>query len=600
MIVKSSETASLLTKVVVISVSSFICLLFAVYIVENRSKQASVGRIKILDSFVQATQKYASTTEDFYQIESKKYILFIKEESKIEKRLGSPSNYSGNIYMDWISVSDNFDYINYKSLESLLYMYPNGSFTVNLIAADSAHYYKIGNLISKHYFQKYLKYGYNIQIKVIHRKFRVRFANDILPLGSDYWNSQLESCCEIRKSVDINKKRDIPAHLYFYLRFFKLWAHGGMYSDFSWIHTRALDRTYGDSSVDFVNQMEGAVVKLACPGQDATSTPCVSSTLMAFQARSPVLECMLMQYNTSTSDMMQCIERDQEAEGAQCVADALTECFSSAGSVNRFFTSAESNVGNGIASRPLLVSCADLKLGKEQGSGYATVGVLSAVNYKAMCELSNAQYSKVLYSARPTEDSVVGNATFDSDLRMRREIFSASTAAVWLGSEGYSDQWTLPEAGSVLADIIAQRSLPVPGPFYRSQILSRAHSAAIGPPPYVPYPFRVLGTVTPAEASYLQQLQNGRLTHLPHTDSCARYNYSFALPPMMQHQVRLHECLVFMQRVYALCFVLIYTGQSELCAAFCCTGLHEGRHYLSVRYDGDAPPVTQHPARRHV
>ena len=33
--------------------------------------------------------------------------------------------YKGNIYMDWMLPSDYFDYINYKSLESLLQVYPN-------------------------------------------------------------------------------------------------------------------------------------------------------------------------------------------------------------------------------------------------------------------------------------------------------------------------------------------------------------------------------------------------------------------------------------------------------------------------------------------
>lgn len=79
-----------------------------------------------------------------------------------------PSNvqYSGYIFFDWSSEADDFGYLNYKSLESLLYNLPHAKFIVHIIGPAATNYYKFTGLLSKQTFQK--RY-HNFQKKRPHR-----------------------------------------------------------------------------------------------------------------------------------------------------------------------------------------------------------------------------------------------------------------------------------------------------------------------------------------------------------------------------------------------------------------------------------------------
>jgi hypothetical protein len=56
-------------------------------------------------------------------------------------------DFKGNIFLDWTRHSYKFDYIGYKSLESVLAVYPNAIVENTMIGPDAANYYKLGDLM---------------------------------------------------------------------------------------------------------------------------------------------------------------------------------------------------------------------------------------------------------------------------------------------------------------------------------------------------------------------------------------------------------------------------------------------------------------------
>lgn len=315
--------------------------------------------------------------------------------------MNRPSNYSGLIVVDWTYKSDSFSFINYKSFESLLQVYPCSEVHVHLIAPVTANYYKIGDFLSKHQLQKYVKMGYNIHIKVLSDSLRKPIeAEDspsaaTPPLGSDYWDAEMDKCCLHRRAVDIARKRPlVPLHLYFYRRLLSLYENGGIYSDFAWYHIRALDVASSlgshlssqsshslpkedDNSFRGVEQaapeqmksfagvefeggpvgsdVHGVIVQLHCrdaSSEDGEGEYCSSSSLMAFSRHSVILRCMLLQYNSTTSNLLRCLLLQPDnnsmnsssssstlsvAHEVKCITESLRQCFSSNRLSNDFF-----------------------------------------------------------------------------------------------------------------------------------------------------------------------------------------------------------------------------------------------------------------------
>lgn len=457
-------SGDLLLKLFLVGASTFGCLLWASYILEQRAhhthqiKPTLTNTWKKMDTFVSTfthTDVPRNTTKPLRQIVPKGQEN--NDDATLVQNVATASTYEGNIFLDWMGDSDDFDYVNYKSLESLLNVYPRAAITVNLIAANGAHYYKMGNLISKHYIQKYLKYRYNVQMKIVYRHFRVRFEGDVLPPGAEYWNKAFDECCESNRAVEINKYRYIPAHLYFYLRFFNLWSHGGIYSDFTWYHRRELpalekivvesaapiQRAENDTILDdhrrrtteatSASGYSGAIIKTMCSNNapskvDAAPVKCQSSTLLAFSAGHPALFCMLMQYNATTTPLMTCLNRSTEVSGVLCVIQALSDCFASTSARNSFLTyhtpgasdsALHSSLADPLCKENAVFSCEGLKKAKSdhvkeiprkedstaqwlassrvQHAEEAHNSVHSVVNINGMCELHSSQYHALLY-----------------------------------------------------------------------------------------------------------------------------------------------------------------------------------------------------------
>jgi hypothetical protein len=64
-----------------------------------------------------------------------------------EERILSSYQYLGDIYLDWIRESYQFNYLNYKSVESLLASYPKANLEMTVIGPGAANYYKLGDLM---------------------------------------------------------------------------------------------------------------------------------------------------------------------------------------------------------------------------------------------------------------------------------------------------------------------------------------------------------------------------------------------------------------------------------------------------------------------
>jgi hypothetical protein len=540
----SRRSAIPLVKLFVVATLSFVCLLLALFTFERPTFGAN-GDWQRLDYFVQHRRhgsSHASVAKPYNEYGSltatTDVIHRAGEDGRSSlhvqgpPRAGSPalnlSNYTAAIYLDWIGDSDEFAFINYESLESLLILYPNAGVEVNLIAPNGAYYYKMGNLISKHYFQKYLKYGYDVRVKVVYRKFRLRFAIDTLPPGAAYWNGEYVKCCESSKATEINLYRDIPAHMYFYLRFFNLWSHGGLYTDFSWIHARVLK-----SAMDTAGAVNGAIINVVCPESSFVSATtvvdtttvearkrshCKSSALLAFVKGSTVAYCMMLQYNSTNTSLMQCLPGDVQTEGVNCVIAALKECFSASKVQNAFLHRVPAN-----PEMDVLIGCADVPR-------KSTYDVYSVMNIKEACKTAEDTYHNTLFRAPSLVQRLAGSVV-DGGMESAADV-------VWLGAAAYSGDWSDPQEGSILANLLQRQTL-ARGPYYKdvladSDLLVRGGTAAM----YAPYPLKVLCRVSSVEAQYLEHLRDGTVTPVaPSSTGCSRYNYSVTLPPSMRNQV---------------------------------------------------------------
>ena len=273
-------------------------------------------------------------------------ILHVKDELENEKVISNAEDLHKkssklisiveNVYMDWLLPSDDFGYINYKSLESILVQYPEASVTVLLIGPQAADYYKCGDLLSKHYFQKYKKKGYAVKVKVVHDH-----PGGTTP-GLAYWNTMSADCCHAATVSDFHTRIPVPYHLAAYSRIYSLYETGGLYTDFTWLHNSPIplriDRGVlirKKCSHDF----EDSVVTSLCVRCPNTASRCYTSSLYIFRGRhDPVLACLLREYDTSSSILRECIVRDESSAidtGASCIREAFARCFSDLGLRNQ-------------------------------------------------------------------------------------------------------------------------------------------------------------------------------------------------------------------------------------------------------------------------
>jgi len=241
------------------------------------------------------------------------------------------------VYLDWPVEDHRFGYENFKSLESLLAIYPNAAYRFLLPAPREAlaTNRKLGNLLSALTFSKYRKRGYDVAAVAVGRLDREGQASRV---GRDYWSKWVARCCLHCNKRCTHTDRTQPYHVMMFIRLSKLWRLGGIFSDFSFFFLGPLDapsvtqgwyinRNCSEGPVDHSNS------STSLSDNGGGSGRCFVSTLLVFNTpKSLAVLCVLKKYEDL--DFVLCLEHDTDGGGADCLAAAMDRCFASLGLSN--------------------------------------------------------------------------------------------------------------------------------------------------------------------------------------------------------------------------------------------------------------------------
>lgn len=367
--------------------------------------------------------------------------------------------YKGKIYMDWPFHSDHFNYINYKSLESILANFHGSNVKVLHLGPNIADYYKLGSMISKHQFQKYLKRGYRIEVEIqgIGKRNQVS-------IGQFYWESQIIKCCSIAKSKNIMDNFIIPFHLHVFNRLYNLKLEGGIYTDFSFMHR--------PTSPILMSKIDNGVVMITnCSIEEKKSSIniCSTSMLLIFKNNSIIVDCMLENYNVkknnNKSEFMDCILSDQISGGSHCIRDAFITCFSKYNIKNSFtnlfekslliegkYFNTHVNKDDKSFFYPDIDNNIDLKMSMSVAIGNSDKITeklwTKQINNKIIATQQQSIFSR-MYSY------FINKENFNQEILLNQNYASI----FWLGIESFSGQWSIPISNSIFDIIIKENVL---------------------------------------------------------------------------------------------------------------------------------------------
>ena len=74
------------------------------------------------------------------------------------------------VYMDFLYPSSWFGVLNFRSIESVLTLYPNAKIRVLMIAPERSLHYKYANFIPRTLFDRYVKRGYDVDFDLINER----------------------------------------------------------------------------------------------------------------------------------------------------------------------------------------------------------------------------------------------------------------------------------------------------------------------------------------------------------------------------------------------------------------------------------------------
>ena len=256
----------------------------------------------------------------------------------------SPSLYEGPIYTDFYQSSDRFAYVNYKSTESVLQVYPLASVVALIVGPRQVDYYHVADNLAKHQFLPYQKRGYRIAAVAQHdRSLNKLIANTTS--GHAYFARAFARCCVVTRAVDMRAVTRAPLALLWYVRLLHLHHGGGLAADASWLHVRPLP----------LGDVDGWAVRTGCGGLNGTAgadVRCGVSSLLVFRRGSPVPGCVLQHFDDpvflacidgaddSRAQVSTAAAGDERARFARdrrhvrCFEDALARCAGSRGITN--------------------------------------------------------------------------------------------------------------------------------------------------------------------------------------------------------------------------------------------------------------------------
>lgn len=255
--------------------------------------------------------------------------------------------YSGVIYLSWYLTFHAFQYLNYKSLESVLVTYPEASVRFKLLAPRAHLHDRFGEILPRPIFSKYSKQGFNLVTVVQERDDEFYRTTPAFQYWTrTYYQSFLHNISSTFNKIPISSfSMDVfpaPYHLVLYDILVRLQRTGGMYSDLSWMHLQPLEVL---NLVQAGKTTGGFQMRISCNAVPMPPSPnvnrsrpvsyCKPSLVLVFSAGHSVLGCMLEYY--ATEKFQRCLDEDRISQGAFCIEKSLNACFRDARQTNALY-----------------------------------------------------------------------------------------------------------------------------------------------------------------------------------------------------------------------------------------------------------------------
>jgi len=451
------------------------------------------------------------------------YIGTRKEHSNdIEGTDMKPNIEKLTIYLDWSMDDRMFTHLNYKALESFMAVYPAAAYRA-IVPAPTQHYlHKTSNIISNTMFQKYSKRGYDISVNAVGPMSKSRQA------APEYWEKYSSSCCGRCNKDCRATDHTQPMHLLTYIRLSKLYANGGIFTDFTHLllgpisssvvqHGFLLNtmcarkRDLPSWSVETTasaarNQYFQYSKKLRKSGNRGSlfevgsgagyvdhqldQQECMTSSLFVFHApKSTLLQCVLNHYNDPA--FLECVEGSTWSRSAD---DSLARYEAS---LNHSSSPAGRNDGGADCVHKAFDTCF-AQNGRRNGLDALSPHAFNALHQEAVVQARAQSHSVAAVGAEAgaggeSEDGRVGATallveSFGGDAVAAREyllpeagadtegvgdwvLSSGTVRVVWLGSLANSGRW-LPQPyapQSLLANLVDGVRLTRAGPMERQE-----------------------------------------------------------------------------------------------------------------------------------
>ncbi|RYH25131.1 hypothetical protein EON65_16010 [archaeon] len=328
------------------------------------------------------------------------------------------SSYNGSIFLYWPYHSDSFSLTNYKSLESILTVYSKAKVTLRIVGPEQADYYKVGNIISKQTFQKYIKYGYKLNVVVQHMIINKKMRCG-LP-GYKFWTESFTAFYTTTHIMHMREVQHAPYYIAFYDYIVMLYLNGGIVTDFNYLHVHPVINTHQSET--------GMHLRLYC----SAPANCFVSTFLLAPARHPVLWCLLLKYDGAEDKALhECLLNDMMNAGAYCVQQAVADCYQHLGLTNPW------DSGD--------LWCMQAASSKQNGhvSGADTF-YIDKVN--RTCAHYPIDYDVSLWHS---------TAAFTETLYTQQMVAPISLPLLWLGSRAVEENWQPPRPSSLLHHLIS-------------------------------------------------------------------------------------------------------------------------------------------------
>eukprot|EP00981_Chlorochromonas_danica_P004971 scaffold988_cov165-Ochromonas_danica.AAC.73 len=250
-----------------------------------------------------------------------------------------------HVSLYWPHDDSFFSYYNYMSLESLLAVYPHGTFNCFLLADDEVKWKKLPGQLAVNKFEKYRKLGHDIHVTpfVLNNRHYYKM-HDIDPESIRYVTTWIHGCCQghcQQSNCTASQRR--PFHVSAYLLLLSLWRTGGLATDFTFFFLADLmdvpdEQGHYFNSYCLSSLQDDQRSRIYRPRSFDAWHPleCTTSLLLYFkQRRSPIISCVLEKYHNDGVFLV-CLESDSHFQGSHCIRKAMEECFEKHHAVNIF------------------------------------------------------------------------------------------------------------------------------------------------------------------------------------------------------------------------------------------------------------------------